>query len=331
MTLVTTFDRLPMERVRFGVVLNDVPAESSLPIAMTGWELDFATQAELDELVPELRAFAAPFRGVPTQEQKLARQGDGVRLDPAPQEDWRYCVVRPTVGDAMPGYKLSEALRISDADIWVETWGARPRDEHDQYRPGLGGNPGAIGQFFASAFSRPLIAEPIPVSSLVETVRLRAELDDDKHQGVARTLALFRDLDVVAESSPAKVLGYFSVLESLLSHAPQPGDPVDSITRQLKRNLILIDNRLAEDARLPLSGFKKTTGTAQVVGKLYSVRSAYAHGSGGTDAVEWLADRLPPDLASTPLWLPKLMRILTRRVLQAALREPQLITDLRGS
>src|SRR5207247_10961722 len=35
-------------------------------------------------------------------------------------------------------------------------------------------------------------------------------------------------------ASPLLLLGYFAILESLLTHNPKPTDPYDSITRQLK-------------------------------------------------------------------------------------------------
>lgn len=67
-----------------------------------------------------------------------------------------------------------------------------------------------------------------------------------------------------------------------------------------------------------------------MITKLYAVRSAFAHGASADSAMNWLAARRPGEFAESPSWLATLMRQVTRRVLQAALREPQLVTDLRG-
>jgi len=90
---------------------------------------------------------------------------------------------------------------------------------------------------------------------------------------VPNSLNLFCSLDRLPDHEPIKVLGYFTVLESLLSHAPADNDRADSIRRQLERNLILLDNRLK---RIDQSmGFEEfgNIGPRKLIGKLYSYRS----------------------------------------------------------
>lgn len=109
---------------------------------------------------------------------------------------------------------------------------------------GILGRPALIGRYSADWFVRPLVPPSVQADDLIENVELRRALDDQTYVAIARALRLFCDLDAVPETAPAKVLGYFSVLESLLAHAPSNTDPVDSITRQLKRNLVLLDHRM---------------------------------------------------------------------------------------
>jgi hypothetical protein len=129
------------------------------------------------------------------------------------------------------------------------------------------------------------------------------------------------------------LLGYFGVLEGVLSHAPSPQDPVDSVTRQLKRNLILLDNRAPAGENLGVSEFEGAKDSSQVIAKLYSYRSAIAHGGDGTGDLQWFEDRRPVRWQGDPprLWLHYFMRLLVKRVLVAALREPQLVHDLRAA
>jgi hypothetical protein len=186
-------------------------------------------------------------------------------------------------------------------------------------------------QFFARITPSSL-PEKVDVAHLQDVVALRASLDERQFPGVVRAIELFRELDVVPEHSRTKLLGYFGVVESLLSHAPAPQDPVDSITRQLKRNLILLDHRLPVERGLGLRDFPDVSGPEQVIGRLYSYRSALAHGGDGEDPLAWLERRRPPTWSEwfPRTWLHHFMRRLTQRVLVSALREPQLVTDLKG-
>ncbi len=63
------------------------------------------------------------------------------------------------------------------------------------------------------------------------------------------TLAQVRPLQVgkpgqlkaLPHFSPLRFLGYFAMLESLLTHAPNPSDPYDSITRQVQKRRALLE------------------------------------------------------------------------------------------
>ena len=62
----------------------------------------------------------------------------------------------------------------------------------------------------------------------------------DNIRGLVRQLTALKGLP---HDSTLRFLGYFAILESLLTHAPKPSDPYDSITRQVKKKLALLDNR----------------------------------------------------------------------------------------
>lgn len=83
------------------------------------------------------------------------------------------------------------------------------------------------------------------------------------------------------------------------------------------------------DHRLPIK-FTDTTAV-QAIGRMYSYRSALAHGGLGSDHLAWLEKRCPLEYRDDPHWLTHILRRLTQRVLQAALAEPQLITDPKGA
>ncbi|AKN17933.1 hypothetical protein MHAE_18811 [Mycobacterium haemophilum DSM 44634] len=170
---------------------------------------------------------------------------------------------------------------------------------------------------------------------IAEVVELRRALDDDEYPEIARTLALFIEADGLPEDSTQKYLAYFGVIESLLTHTPQPSDPVNSLTRQLTRNILLLNNRLPDHRKLQLDTFKDgSTSVApeKVIKNLYLYRSAAAHGGDTTDAIKWFKQNHPPSWTGfLELDLHAFARCMAKRLLIAAMREPQLVQDLKAA
>lgn len=138
--------------------------------------------------------------------------------------------------------------------------------------------------------------------------------------------------DAVPKFPDAKALSYFAVLESVLTHAPVGTDTVDTLTRQLKRSLVLLTTGCRGGADLQLDGFPIAT-PAQVINRLNSHRSALVHGGEGPKDLPWLEDRRQAACRtlSPRAWLHAHLRMVVRRVLVAALGEPVLVTDLCGA
>lgn len=319
------------QRGCFGVILNDLAAESTFPFDLGGWTIDRATAEELNLIRPRLQTLSelATSRDAPKYETHFTTEREGqvswFHFD-LPEDEWRYTVVRP-VGDQMDTrHELIQALRICPSDLrlagWVDWYENQPQSIHFDV---------AETSHYLRKF---LFADPTPAiadfTRTREIYELRCALDDEKYPEIARALALFVQLDQLNDFMDAKLLGHFTVLESLLSHAPDKHDPVDSITRQLKRNLVLLDHRMPSNENLELDQFGQNATGEQVISKLYSIRSAAAHGGSNEVAVKWLDDRTPSGWS----WSDNIngyVRKLTQRVLVAALREPGLVSDLRGT
>lgn len=313
------------------MILNDLAAESTFPFDLGGWMIDRATAEEVNLIRPTLHSLSELTTRArsPKYEASIATQLEGrasfYRFD-LPIDAWRYTVVRP-VGEQMDTrHELIQALRICPSDLRLAGW----VDWYENQSQSIHFDVAETSHYF----SRLLWTDPTPViedfTRSREIYELRCALDDEKYPEIARALALFVQLDQLNDSMDAKLLGHFTVLESLLSHAPDKYDPVDSITRQLKRNLVLLDHRMPPNENLELDQFGKSATGEQVISKLYSIRSAAAHGGSNEVAVKWLDDRTPSGWS----WSDNIngyVRKLTQRVLVAALREPQLVSDLRGT
>ncbi len=128
------------------------------------------------------------------------------------------------------------------------------------------------------------------------------------------------EFETLPRYSQAKFLAYFGILESLLTHRPDPKDPYDSITRQVKKKLALLDNRWSPQLDYIAFGNVKAE---TLWAKMYAYRSCLAHG----DVPDFKSGELVP--LAGPDKAMHLLKSTVKAVIQLALREPRLIADLK--
>lgn len=323
---MSTYDEVPIKRVNYGIVLNDCSEESIGAVTdLSGWTLQRATRAEAARCSQQLTMYAElGFLGKPRQQMTFTPHKSGYHATHiANKSEWRYLVVRPTEKARLNGARLSESLRLSDANLICELWNIRTK-----LVSSIGGDPSQCFQYLHRADVEES-QTPIDFDQLAKVVRLRSELDESKYPSLVNAIKMFRDLDLIPPT-PAKMLGYFGVIESLLSHAPKPNDSADSITRQLKRNLILLNNRMNDAQKIGLDEFG-TTKQDKVISKLYDYRSAIAHGGDqGGKISELIKIHEGKNDIPSQLWAEQFLRRLVKRILVHSMREPQLVVDLKG-
>jgi Apea-like HEPN len=172
-----------------------------------------------------------------------------------------------------------------------------------------------------NAYTIPEMME-ITQSQIEEVASIFRRIQECGHKSldVRRTASQIQDLDALPTRSNIKFLGYFAILESLLVHEPKGTDPYESITRQVKQKLALLDNRW--DPRMDFSIFGEVSAET-IWGKMYDYRSSLAHGNEPdfNKNLKILKDRRSA-LA--------LLRFAVKAIARQALLEPQLVADLRN-
>jgi len=109
------------------------------------------------------------------------------------------------------------------------------------------------------------------------------------------------------------------VLEALLVHPPNPTDPYDSITRQVKKKVALLDHRCKRGIDYTLFGGAQPE---TIWTKMYAYRSNLAHGGVPTfDGELRILENQSNALA--------LIKQTVKTILRQAPLEPQLVADLR--
>jgi hypothetical protein len=108
-------------------------------------------------------------------------------------------------------------------------------------------------------------------------IYLEVERPQERFPGLKDALQRYFELDDIPLKSPLRFLGCMSILESIITHKPEPKDPYDSLARQVQRKMMLVEHR----AKLPFPYelLDPATKPETIWKKIYDYRSQIAHGS----------------------------------------------------
>ena len=175
------------------------------------------------------------------------------------------------------------------------------------------------------ALANPVVFDDAWVRVFTPVLTAVRAIIDGGWPGIAAAFDRRFELRDVPMDSPLRHLGYFIVIEALLTHAPAPGDSADTLSRQMQTKLPLLSNRMLYrgDVPIPFTDLDRHASTMTLIKALYSYRSAIAHGEvptfDGTQSILGSREKVGAFLETA-----------TRRLLREAAFEPQLVTDLKG-
>ena len=235
-----------------------------------------------------------------------------------PEAEWRYFVIaftgsNVTVSDLEAAFDLTPLeLEVVLTFLLTDLGGGRR---------GIVWHGSRLFQVLQPApFDMGFFREVLPGDlEAVRDIYSRLHAHDRGVIDVRRLAAQLGDLKTLPHQSPLCFLGYFAILESLLTHRPKPTDPYESMTRQVKKKMALLDGRWSP--RLDYRAFGDTKPET-LWAKMYTYRSILAHGGTPSFTGELAVLRSHDDAV-------RLIREATKAVIRHALREPQLIVDLR--
>ena len=145
---------------------------------------------------------------------------------------------------------------------------------------------------------------------------------DSSYSGIVNALENFNGIKNFGLNVSLRYLSYFIIWEQLVTHMPDPKDPTDSIGRQLKSKLNLLNNRAEEKFDFP-DLVVGNVSFDKVIAKLYNYRSDLAHGNTPDFKKDYLIFKDKQNLL-------RILDDITRKLLFASIREPKLIMDLKN-
>ena len=153
------------------------------------------------------------------------------------------------------------------------------------------------------------------INEIKEIYKLLASLDT-KFSYLKSMIKNYINVQSLPSDSKFKTLGYFSILESLITHEPK--DSGDSIAKQLYSKIILINNQLGSP--IDFKSLFKMEIKASIT-KLYDYRSSITHGK---------YDYTIPLELKNDHYVCSSIALIVRRIIVYTLQNPQLINDLKS-
>ena len=315
--IVDNTDEIDFRPFAFVLNVKELVNTDSVAIA-PGCTLRKAYKTET-EYIKEFLKENGPRYGTATWEDKPVASG---KVSKFPKKLWRYFVIEFENDD--PNLDLLEAalavapssLDIGFAKIKVNVEGViRPACLY--HAPSL--YQSLSGLYLANTGRDKLLlsvgnAEGSQISHVFSLIAKH----DHGILELTRIGELLLDLKDLPHFSPLQILGYFAILESVLTHQPRPDDRYESLTRQITNKLALLNKRWnpSFDYR-PLGGATHE----KIWPQMYAYRSAIAHGN-KLDFKTKLALLKNADVANA------LIIDAVKKTIRQAYVEPRLVKDL---
>jgi hypothetical protein len=248
------------------------------------------------------------------------RSEDG-KYERLPESRWRYFVIAFTASNTANA-EVERTLTIATCDIKIGFTLLKGPFRHVTSHPTIVFDPGRLFHLLEGIGEGkiPFVEVAKSDAKSIRALRSKLELHDNTILNAKEVVQQLLDLEALPPQSPLLFLGYFAILESLLTHQPKKTDTIDSITRQIIRKVILLDNRWDPHIDYgPFQGAKQD----KIWSAMYSYRSSLAHG-GAPDFNGELHLLGNGDQAL------KLLKCTVKGVLRQSLIEPRLIIDLRN-
>ena len=320
-TVVSVYKQKALKPFAFVLNVSKLGDSSRVAIA-PGHVLRRATKEEIEFTKVLIKSLFGHHFGHGLWETQRPKSGTGKYLH-LPEKQWRYFVIEFSSENENLELLL-EVLAIAPFDLEIgfavsaATLNARALSLCVFRPPRLFQSLSALQSEVQSEHGTARIFSEAEGQKVEVYKKLAAH--DHKVLDLRPILKLVLELRDLPSFSPLQILGYFAILESILTHQPNPDDRYDSITRQITQKLALLNRRW--HPALDYASFGQATDET-IWSKMYAYRSAIAHGT-TPDFKSKLSILGTADKANT------LISDVVKKTICHALIEPQLLADLHN-
>jgi len=304
----------------FAFVLNVKKLIDDSPIELApGYTLRRARELEVEYIKEFITKEFGRGSSTAIWETRPTASGKQPRL---PKKLWRYFVIE--FGDDDPNLDLLEsALAVAPTSLDIGFAKLRV-DVKGVVRPACLYRAPSLFQSLSSLDMAGADRDDLMKSlgkadgEQINEIFLRMAAHDPATLDLSQVIELLLELKDLPRFSPLQILGYFAILESVLTHQPNPDDRYESITRQITQKLALLNRRWH-----PVLEYSRFGGASheKIWTKMYAYRSSIAHGR-EPEFKSQLALLQNAETANA------LIRDTVKKAVCHAYAEPQLVKDL---
>lgn len=307
-------------QTRSGVVFvaSHINVDGDLPVQVIDNHIfRCARDAEIeviDRLLPTGPNFILPY--------KSPSPLVGETVDSLPRDEWKYWVVAfEESNDKLQELQLACILLNPDIEFGPQIYFTEPDQQGEVFGYSL------MPLHLLEEFEFPAVIHKEPRSITADELQNIGALYKgicsltEQHEYIKHALNNFVSIRRVPSNSDILVVGYFSIIESLITHAPRLAETLDSINHQIRNKMILLRKRYQRD--IPYATYFLDAGEDTIWKKLYGYRSCMAHGNIPDFTKEF---NILKERSSVATFLKESIKEL----ILVALKEPEFISDLRN-
>lgn len=317
-----------ISRSGFAFIVSHLEIDGDLPVEVyPGYVFRAASDFEIsiiksyiNQTVPRDTFRWVPYESYVRKEQQ--ENGYALHYENLGRDKWKYWVIvseaindRIFHGIELVGHMLPAAFDIGFVlfydlpDMQGDVTGLRPMPIHiiERYSS------------FEQAYSNAEVLRRDQIEGLKDLYQLLISLPSD-YNFISKALNNFSNLQRIPDSSELKIVGYFSIIESLITHPPRLTESLDSINHQIKNKLILLRKKYSR--QISLNQYFQVAPEKTIWGKLYSYRSDVAHGGDVSFETKYQILKSRESVIT-------FLRDNIKELLLLAFRDPVFISDFR--
>ena len=263
----------------FSFILNLLEINGRLPVGLIDnhW-LDKANPEQVSKIKDILNAFRVfsqhGFFYEHRQIEEPSANGKSALYQRVelPPDDWRYWVVNfEGYNTEISSLQNAANLMKSEIDFGFQVLG-------DEFKGSFMWDHVSLFNFYSdpSRFAeQPTVVEAETLKEMGYIYNLIKTLDP-RYESIGNSVIEYNEMKRIHERSNIKTIGYFSIIESLITHQPRLPESIDSIMHQINTKMPLLNKRF--NSPINISDYFGETSPESIWKKLYSYRSLLAHG-----------------------------------------------------
>ena len=265
-------------------ITSHLEIEGDIPVEIhPGHILRRATDQEIDAI--QKRLDSASIHGMPFSpclyrhivKEEIHENRTQFHFDELPKEKWKYWVIAFEGSNAeIRNIELAAVLLPTDFDVGMTLFFSESAQQGKL--SGWTSMPLHLVEKYSDMTEATKNARRLQAAEAAQIKNILRDIDTlpETADFIKHAHRNYFSVRAIPSKSELRVIGYFAIIESLVTHAPRLNETLDSINHQIVNKLILLRKRFSRP--IPYETYFLDAGEEKLWKTLYSYRSCLAHG-----------------------------------------------------